>query len=345
MIELCIVTSDERPSALEDHMHVDRRLLGWGLFFILVGGIQLATHAGLLDPNVVGQWPLLWPVLLIAWGAGLLLRSTPIEWIGGALAAITFGVMGGGALAAGFGGIPIASGCGNTTTGVPFASRSGDFGSTASAQFEFSCGTFSVTAVDGSTWGLSGSDRAGTGPVVTTGPRSLSVRAAHGSNLFDAAGRSVWNVTLPRSPVLGLGVTLNAGEGTIDLAGVTVSSATLNLNAGDLTVDLSGTTRTGDVNATVNAGSATVSLPAGDRAVNMSLNAGSLQVCLPPSTPVRVAWSGALGSNNFDGNGLVKLDQNTWTSAGFDANQPHVELHVSANAGSFELQFGGSCGA
>ena len=137
-------------------MHVDRRLLGWGLFFILVGGIPLATRAGLLDQQVVGQWPLLWPVLLIAWGTGLLLRGTPIQWVGGALAAITFGVMGGGALAAGFGGIPIASGCGNTGTGTAFASHTGAFGSTASADFEFSCGTFAMTAVDGSSWGAHG---------------------------------------------------------------------------------------------------------------------------------------------------------------------------------------------
>lgn len=82
-------------------------------------------------------------------------------------------------------------------------------------------------------------------------------------------------------------------------------------------------------------------LPAGDHAVNVSINAGSL----PVGAPIRVQWSGALASNNFDANGLMKLDQNTWTSAGFDANQPHIELHVRANAGSFELQFGGSCGA
>jgi hypothetical protein len=326
-------------------MHVDRRLLGWGLFFILVGGIPLATRAGLLDQQTVGQWPLLWPVLLIAWGGGLLLRNTPIEWIGGALAAITFGVMGGGALAAGFGGIPIASGCGSTSPGTAFPSRSGDFGPTARADFEFSCGTFAVTTVDGSTWGVSGSGHNGVGPTISAGQGALSVRSGRESTLFDSVGRTVWNVTLPRSPVLALGLTLNAGEGKLDLTGATVSSATLTLNAGDLTVDFAGTKQTGDVNATVNAGSATVALPAGDRAVNLSLNAGSLQVCLPVATPIRVEWSGALGSNNFDATGLVKLDQNTWTNAGFDANQPHVELHVSANAGSFELQFGGSCGA
>jgi hypothetical protein len=326
-------------------MHVDRRLLGWGLFFILVGGIPLATRAGLLDEHVVGQWPLLWPVLLIGWGAGLLLRGTSIEWVGGAIAAITFGVMGGGALAAGFRDIPIASGCGSTGPASTFATSGGAFGATASTDFEFNCGTLVITATDGSAWGLSGSDAKGTGPVVQAGQGSLTLRSAHGTGILEAVGRSTWNVTLPRSPVLDVGLTLNAGEGTVDLTGATVSNAMFTLNAGDLTVDLSRTERTGDVNATVNAGSATLALPGGDRAVDLSLNAGSLQVCLPAGTPVRVQWSGALGSNNFDGAGLVKVGNHEWTSAGFDTGQPHVELHASANAGSFDLQLGGSCGA
>lgn len=118
-------------------MHVDRRLLGWGLFLILVGSIPLATHAGLLDRQTIGQWPLLWPALLIAWGGCLLLRSTPVEWLGGALAAITFGVMGGGALAAGFGGVSIASGCSSASPANAFASRTGDFGTAARADLEF----------------------------------------------------------------------------------------------------------------------------------------------------------------------------------------------------------------
>ena len=326
-------------------MRVDRRLLGWGLFFILVGGIPLATRAGLLDQQVVGQWPLLWPVLLIGWGAGLVLRGTPIEWIGGAVAAITFGIMGGGALAAGFDGVPFASGCGNTGATSAFTTSGGSFGPAASTNVEFNCGTLAITASDGSAWGLGGSDARGMGPVVAAGQGSLSIRPAQGSGVFDTTGRSNWNVTLPRSPALAVGLTLNAGEGTVDLTGATVSSATFTLNAGDLTVDLSRAERTGDVNATVNAGSATLALPAGDRAVDLSLNAGSLQVCMPAGSAIRVQWSGALGSNNFDAAGLVKVGDHEWTSAGFDAGQPHVELHASANAGSYDLQLGGSCGA
>jgi hypothetical protein len=129
------------------------------------------------------------------------------------------------------------------------------------------------------------------------------------------------------------------------MAGATIASASITLNAGALTVDLGGATSAGDLNATVNAGSGALTLPAGGRSVNLSLNAGSLKVCAPVGAPLRVQWSGALGSNNFDAAGLVKVDNQTWTSSGFDAAQPHMELHVSANAGSFELQFGGTCSA
>src|SRR5262245_18522434 len=107
-------------------MHVDRRLLGWGLFFILVGGIPLAVRTNVISAALVGQWANLWPLLLIAWGIGLLLRGTPIEWIGGALTAITFGVMGGGLLATGASGLPFATGCSGSGTTTAFPSRTGD---------------------------------------------------------------------------------------------------------------------------------------------------------------------------------------------------------------------------
>lgn len=326
-------------------MHVDRRLLGWGLFFVLLGAIPLAVRAGLLDKDLVAQWPLLWPVLLIGWGLGLLLRGTPLALIGGAVAAITFGVMGGGAIASGFAGIPFASGCGSTTPATAFATRTGEFGTTARADLVFNCGNLTVSAADGSAWSVAGSDRNGKGPSIDSNGSVLSVKTEEERAFLGSQGHAVWNVTLPRSPVLAFGLTLNAGEGSLDFAGASVSSLSMTLNAGSVTLDLSGAAQAGDVNTTVNAGSAAISLPAGDRSVNVSLNAGSLTACLPVGTPVRAQWSGALGSNNFDSAGLVKVDTQTWTSSGFVAGQPHIELRVSANAGSFELQFGGTCSA
>jgi hypothetical protein len=315
-------------------MHVDRRLLGWGLFFILLGGIPLAVKAGLLDEQLISQWPLIWPVLLIGWGLGLLLRGTPLALVGGAVSAITFGIMGGGALATGWGGIPFASGCSDSTPMTAFTARTGDLGTSARADVVFNCGILTVGTADGAAWSVSGSNRDGSSPPVESSASSVSLRTDTERNFLGTHGRSVWNLTLPRSPMLALGVTLNAGEANLDLAGASISTVSMTLNAGSMTLDLSSTTQTGDVNTTLNAGSAAISLPAGGRSMNVSLNAGSVKVCMPAGSPVRVQWSGALGSNNFDAIGLVKVDNETWTSAGFVAGQPHVELHVSANAGS-----------
>lgn len=326
-------------------MHVDRRLLGWGLFFVLLGAIPLAVRAGLLDKDLVAQWPLLWPVLLIGWGLGLLLRGTPLTLIGGAVAAITFGIMGGGAIATGFGEVAFASGCGSQAPATAFAPQGGTFGTTARADIVFNCGNLTVSTADGSGWNVAGSDRNGKGPNIDSNGGNLSVQTEEERAFLGSQGHAIWTVTLPRSPVLAFGLTLNAGEGNLNFTGASISSMSMTLHAGSVTLDLSGAVQAGDVNATVNAGSATVSLPSGDRSVNLSLNAGSLTVCLPVGTPIRAQWSGALGSNNFSDAGLVKVDDQTWTSAGFLAGQPHIELHATANAGSFELQFGGTCSA
>ena len=58
-------------------MHFDRRLLGWGVFFILVGALPLAVRGGFLDAERVSSWPSLWPVLLIGWGLGLSCGGPP----------------------------------------------------------------------------------------------------------------------------------------------------------------------------------------------------------------------------------------------------------------------------
>jgi hypothetical protein len=68
-------------------------------------------------------------------------------------------------------------------------------------------------------------------------------------------------------------------------------------------------------------------------------------VCIPAGAALRVDWSGTLASHNLDSLGLVKVDDRTWTTPHFDATRDHVELRVSANAGSFGLQIGDSCNA
>ena len=325
-------------------MHVDRRLLGWGLFFILVGGIPLAVRANLMDASVVSQWANLWPLLLIGWGIGLLLRNTPVDWIGGAVTAITFGIMGGGLLATGMSGVPFATGCSGAGPTTAFPSRTGDLGQTAQVNVDFDCGSLKVGVGDGSSWDLTGSDTDGRGPRVTSTTGQVSIDRNDSSG-FPGTGRSNWNLTIPRNSDVGIGLTLNAGDGTVDLTGASVSSATLTLNAGRLDLNMGAVAHADDVNATVIAGAAAITLDGGPRSVNLSLNAGSIQLCVPSGTALRATWAGTLGSNNFSAAGLSKVDESTWTSSGLDPSQPHAELHVTANAGSFELRIGGTCRA
>ena len=323
-------------------MHIDRRLLGWGLFLIIVGAIPLLVRGGYLDADLVREWPSLWPVLLIGWGLGLVLRRTPGELLGSAISVAVLGIMVGGLIATGFGGIP-AVGCGDANGGSSFGNRSGTLGESGRVGIEFNCGTLTVKAVDGADWSIQGTGPDGRGPDVEADFDSVSFTPKEGDFGFFEDG-SEWRIDLPRTPAMDLGVTLNAGDGTVDLEGATLDNVSVTLNAGSIDFALAGSEALSSVSATVNAGSATFDLPEGVNDASMTLNAGSIEMCVPAGTAIRVSWSGALGSNNFDAAGLDKIDDGHWQTSGFSGADA-LELSVSANAGSFSLDLGGSCDA
>ncbi|HYN69708.1 MAG TPA: hypothetical protein VEX41_05815 [Candidatus Eisenbacteria bacterium] len=328
-------------------MHLDRRLIGWGLFFIILGAVPLAVRAGVIGSEAAGRWLLLWPLLLVGWGLGLVLRRTAIDWIGGAVTLVTLGLMGGGLIATGFGGFPAFSSCGEGGSGTAFATQGGRFGTAARMNVEFDCGTVNVTTAVGSEWQVSGIDSDGRGPELEGGDDAITLRTpSEQDNVFRFASRRVaWNVTVPRDPLLDFGLTLNAGQSNVDLAGAHLESVRLTVNAGSLRLALNEAASVRSVDVTLNAGNATLRLPAIDGDADVSLNAGNLTACLPEDAVVRLEWSGALAANDLDSSGLVRVDDDTWTSGGFDAGRPHLELRVSANAGRFGLEIGGSCDA
>jgi hypothetical protein len=328
-------------------VRIDRRLLGWGLFLIIVGAIPLLVRGGYLDADLVGEWPSLWPVLLIGWGLGLVLRRTPGELLGSAISVAVLGIMVGGLISTGFGGLPAggfsAIGCGDGDHGTSFGNRPGTLGDSGRVGIEFNCGTLAVNAVDGSDWSIHGTGPDGRGPDVDADVDSVSFTPKDGDFGFFEDG-SEWRIDLPRTPTLDLGVTLNAGEGSVDLEGATLDNVSVTLNAGSIDFALAGSKALSSVSATVNAGSATFDLPEGVDDASMTLNAGSIEMCVPAGTAIRISWSGALGSNNFDAAGLDKIDDGHWQTSGLSGADA-LELSVSANAGSFSLDIGGSCDA
>ena len=74
-------------------MRLDPRFLNWGVFFILLGGIPLAVDQGWIAADAIAGWWRYWPLILIGIGVGLLLRRTPVHFLGGLIVAATFGLM------------------------------------------------------------------------------------------------------------------------------------------------------------------------------------------------------------------------------------------------------------
>jgi hypothetical protein len=325
-------------------VRIDRRLLGWGAFLVIAGAIPLLVRGGYLAETTISPWPTLWPLLLIGWGLALVLRRTPVETLGNALSVVVLGVMGGGLIATGFGGVPAFGACGDGG-GSGFAESSGTIaGANGRVSIEFNCGSLNVSAVDGSEWSVNGSGPEGRGPEVDVEGDEVNLSPPDRDFMPFADAGSDWRVEIPRTPVVDLGLTLNAGDGSLDLEGANLGAVSVTLNAGSLAMDLAAAASLVRLGGTVNAGSATFNLSGDVDDINLTLNAGSVTLCLPTDTNLAVSWSGALGANNFDEAGLVKTDDQHWMT-GETPTDPQVELDVSANAGSFTLDLGGTCDA
>jgi len=83
---------------------------------------------------------------------------------------------------------------------------------------EFNCGHLNVGTADGNTWTLSGSGPSGHQPQVDADATSARLKPPRNTFGFNDPA-STWTVTVPRGPSIALSVTLNAGEGSIDLSG------------------------------------------------------------------------------------------------------------------------------
>lgn len=329
-------------------MRINRRFIGWGVFFIVLGAIPLAVRGGVLDADLVRRAWELWPLILVGIGLGLLLERTELAVIGSIVVGVTFGAMGGALIATGVGSTAGFTTCGFTSSadrGEPFAARSGNLGANTQVRLDLNCGELTATTTDGSDWKLEGRSADGSLPEIATTSAGLVVRtpSRRGVNLAPDAWR--WDLSLPRSGSITFGLSLNAGSADVRLDGMTVPSVDVSVNAGDAHVDLGQTLGTTAVEGSVNAGSLAITLPrpTGILTGNLSVNVGSLDLCVAEGTPMRLrAGDSPLGSNNFASRGLVR-NGNTWTSGAFDGAADAVDLRLSANLGSITLNPENGC--
>jgi hypothetical protein len=323
-------------------MRVNRALLGWGVFFLVLGSVPLAVRYGLVDADAFATAWQLWPLLLIGAGLGLVLARTRAAIVGGLIVAATAGLMVGGLVVNGAGGFGTGFGSCGTGSGTPFADQRGTLGTTAEVSLQLDCGEVEVRGIDGSGWTLRGESPDGQPPVVTDRDERLAVESqARQDRIPLGGGGNQWTVELPRDAKTGLDLSVNAGSAVGTFDGMRLDRVHVSVNAGSATLDLGRATELTALEASVNAGSLAVSLPAVSMTGDVSANAGSLELCVPDGVDLRILLEdNALGSNNFAEAGMEQFGDG-WVMEG--DGRAIVNITASANLGSVTLNPDDGC--
>jgi len=321
-------------------VRIHRDLAGWGVFFIVAGGIPLAVQTGLLDPAVLDRWWSFWPLILIGVGLGLIFTRTSLEIVGGLLVSGTLGLLVAGVLTSGFGGVgDLPSGvCGPGGGGTPFEPRSGRFESDdTTVRIELDCGTVEIDASGGDGWTVEGVDDGGQGPQVDADGETLEIAPPDDAFGGFLGERDRWVVRLPTATRLDIELRVNAGTAGADLAGARLGAVDVQLNAGQATVDLRDVAAIDGLEVRLNAGSLGVDLPSVSTTGSIRVNAGSIRLCAPEGVALRLdTGDSVLSSQDFGAAGLVQ-DGDVWETPGYDTAVTTIELETEANAGSFRL--------
>ncbi len=115
------------------------------------------------------------------------------------------------------------------------------------------------------------------------------------------------------------------------------------LNGADLGIDLSQSTLTPEstegtarLGFTFNAAAGRITLPTGALHGQMTLNASSLELCVPADAELRVEHQHTLSSDDLDRSGLTQVGDG-WQTAGYDTASSRIDLAIDSTVSSVSL--------
>lgn len=319
-------------------MRVNRRFLYWGIFFVAIGGILVASDLRAVDTPTLTDVLRLWPLALVAIGLSIVLRRTRLSLPGLMFAAAVPGLVVGGALAV----APrFVGNCGARGEPANVATTQGTFDGPAAVTVRSGCGSLNVKTSPGDGWQFDAGNTAGRTPKIDASPQSLSIDANgdHGPDFLDA-GRDAWNLTLPMSDLDSVSLVVNAGRGQVALSGARINRLALTANAAEMLVDASAAS-VANLSAVINAGSLSIHLPAdSDLVGSFRVGAGQLQVCSPPGLALRVTSRGTAEMVRVDG---LQQHESEWQSPDYLSATHRADLSVNVNFGVVEINPIGGC--
>jgi hypothetical protein len=317
-------------------MRISRKLLYTGVFLVAAGGVLLVAEGGALADDTVIQALRLWPVAIIAIGAGVLARRSRFATAGGVLAAVMPGLLLGGLVVAA---PDVTSDC-RFVQPAGYTTREGSFAGDASVELTLSCGELQVSGGPGPGWRVETGDTGIPAPVIDATSDRLAVASAGRNRVVDMAGLDVWRVTLPGTATLDVSATVNAGVARLDLGGTRIGDLALSVNAGEARADLGGAS-VERLSMELNAAAGRLQLPdTGDLTGRITINAGSLRVCAPDGTGLRIHDHGTLGSTQVKG--LVRSGD-AWESPDYATAASHADVTITSTLASVDINPEGGC--
>ena len=317
-------------------MAINRRFLYTGLFLVALGGVLVLVELSAVQSSALADALRLWPLAIIAIGAGIALRRSRFALVAGIIAAMLPGLVLGGGLAI----APrYASECGSGDRVVKQLTDQGSLADGATVSVDVDCGELALSTHSGSAWALTSTTSRNRVPTIDVTPQLLAVRTSGGESWFEA-GKQRLDLSLPTTRIAGLGLQLAAGRSTLDFAGANIQRLDLAGNAADVFVDASGAS-VELIDASLHLGRLSVLLPQqGQYSGSFSVGAGELRICAPLFLGVHVDFSGSPREVRVNG---LETNGSAWENEAYASATNRADLDVHVNFGSVLINPIGGC--
>ncbi len=292
----------------------------WGALLVLIGGLFLLSNFGVLPWGIWNTLWRAWPLLLVLFGASILLR--PMGRMGALITGLLALVLVGGMVAYAYTNYP--GGTAPVTQTLPLDLPLAEGTERVSVDLSFGAGTISLD-------GTAAADKLAEGSLgYALRKPSISYSGSGADATLDITMASgnwdwvpgyqapTWTLHLGSKPVWDLKFSTGACKTNLDLSALKVSRLVMETGASESTIIF------GDQGLQSTA--------------RLSFGAATITIRVPRSVGVKANLSTGLVGTNLAASGFSKSGQD-WTSSGYESKTSTLDIRVEAGASSFNVEW------